>query len=126
MEYVPNGQIIQSRGRIDPDDCVGALLQGSITVSDGGVFSSVADDAFAVILDGVELGRTTIGGINTLAANNLRSGTATLGIRFVEGGGCGSYLVELSQGLIFSGGGTSREACIALGTTDNYTIVIPQ
>tara|TARA_R110002049_G_scaffold259252_1_gene435025 strand:- start:1412 stop:3055 length:1644 start_codon:yes stop_codon:yes gene_type:complete len=125
LEYAPNGKIFDKPSKVDPLPCIGELLEGSITVSDGGVAATVADDAFAVFLDEVKLGETALGGANTLAASNLRSGTATLRIQFIEGGGCGSFLAELSDGLTFEGGGISREDCIGLGSSASYAVIIP-
>ncbi len=123
LEYVPNGQIIQSRNRIDPLPCVGTTLNGAITVGDNG---SAADDAFEIFLDGVRLGATSIGATNTLAANNLVSGNHILRIvGIVVPDNAGTLGVSLSQGLTFLGGGTTRSTTLPTGGEVSYTIIVP-
>jgi murein DD-endopeptidase MepM/ murein hydrolase activator NlpD len=123
FEYVPNGQIIQSKNRIDPDACVDALASGSITVRDNG---SLADDAFEVTLDGIRLGETTIGGANTLAVSNLIPGPHVLGITAtIAPDNVGTYQVTLNDGLTFAGGGTSRSNVLPQGGSATFAIVVP-
>lgn len=123
FEYVANGRIIQSRNRIDPLACIGSTLDGAITVRDNG---SAADDAFEVIFDGVVLGRTTIGGTNTLAVNNLVSGSHSLTlVGIVVPDNVGTYEVSLSQGLTFGDGTTVRSGVIPLNGSVTFSVVVP-
>jgi murein DD-endopeptidase MepM/ murein hydrolase activator NlpD len=124
FEYAPNGEIIQSKNRIDPDACVDALGSGSITVRDNG---NLADDAFDVTLDGLRLGATAIGDANTLAVSNLIPGPHVLGITaIVAPDDAGTYEVTLNEGVIFASGGTSASGVLPQGRTTTYTIVAPR
>lgn len=123
MEYAPNGKFFNNGKKVDPNPCIGTNISGSITVRDNG---SLADDAFRVSLDGTVLGTTAIGASNTFAVNNIRSGTHTLTILCtVAPDDVGTYEVTLSQGLTFSGGGTSRSGTLTQGGTVTFTINAP-
>lgn len=123
FEYVPNGRIIQSKHRIDPFPCIGAHFDGSITVGDNG---SLADDAFEVFLDGVRLGQTDIGAINTITVSNLRPGQHELTIKVILApDDVGTWQIILNDGLTFAGGGSSREGRHPEGTVLNFSIVVP-
>lgn len=123
FEYVPNGQIFRSKGRIDPDACVGALVSGSITVRDNG---NLADDAFRVYLDGLLIGATSIGASNTLAVNNLIPGNHDLSITaIIAPDNLGTYEVTLNDGLTFSWGGVSTSGTLPQGGATLWTIVVP-
>ena len=124
FEYVPNGQIIQSKNRIDPDACVNTLASGSITVRDNG---NIADDAFEVYLDGILIGSTAIGASNTLAINNLIPGNHTLRlVAIVAPDNVGTYEIRLSDGLTFAGSLSVVSGVISQGGSATYTIVVPQ
>lgn len=129
FEYVPNGEIILSKNRIDPDQCVNAegTAQGSITLSDNG---PAADDAFSATLDGVFIGSTTLGASNTLAISNLIPGQHTLTVTFTDqiggAGGVGTLGITLNDGLTFSMGGTQQSATLqTLGDSVSYNIIVP-
>lgn len=123
MEYAPNGKFFNSGKKVDPHPCIGANVSGSITVRDNG---TLADDAFRVSLDGAVLGTTAIGASNTFAVNNIRSGTHTLTILCtIAPDDVGTYEITLSQGLTFSGGGTSRSGTLTQGGTVTFTINAP-
>ena len=124
FEYVPNGQIIQSKGRIDPDACIGALADGSITVRDNG---NLADDAFEVRFDGILLGSTTIGAANTLAVSNLLPGAHTVTLTAtIAPDNVGTYEISLNDGLVFTSGGTSRSGTLPQGGSVNFAVDVPQ
>lgn len=124
FEYVPNGQIIKSKNRIDPDACINSLASGSITVRDNG---SLADDAFQVYLDGILIGSTAIGASNTLAINNLVAGNHTLRIvAYIAPDNVGTYEIRLSDGLTFTSGVTVVSGVIPQNGSASYTIVVPQ
>jgi hypothetical protein len=109
--------------KVNPQPCIGSNVSGSITVRDNG---TLADDAFRVSLDGIILGTTAIGASNTFAANNIRSGTHTLIILCtIAPDDVGTYEVTLSQGITFSGGGTSRSGTLQQGASESFTISVP-
>lgn len=123
MEYAPNGKFFAKGIKVDPHPCIGTNVSGSITVRDNG---TAADDAFRVSLDGTVLGTTAIGASNTFAVNNIRAGTHTLTIVCtIAPDDVGTYEVTLSQGLTFSGGGTSRSGTLTQGGTITFTINAP-
>jgi murein DD-endopeptidase MepM/ murein hydrolase activator NlpD len=123
FEYVPNGQIIQSKERIDPDACVGDVTSGSITVGDNG---SLADDAFQLTLNGVIVGTTTIGGQNNLSVNNLIPGTYSLQLLvIVAPDNVGTWFIQLNDGLTFSNGVTFATGSSAQGATVTFSIIVP-
>lgn len=123
MEYVPNGQIIQSKSRIDPDACIDAQGSGSVTVSDSG---SLADDAFGVAIDGFSIGQTAIGASNTLAISNLKVGSHTLTMTvLVAPDDVGTYTVQLNDGLKFTDGTTSKSGSAPQGATLSWGFVVP-
>jgi hypothetical protein len=123
MEYVPNGQIIQSKSRIDPDACMDAEGSGSVTVSDSG---NLADDAFGVAIDGFSIGQTAIGASNTLAISNLKVGQHTLTLTVVVApDNVGTYTVRLNDGLKFNDGSTSKSGSAAAGATLSWGFIVP-
>lgn len=123
FEYVPNGQIIQSKSRIDPDACVDAQGSGSVTVSDSG---SLADDAFGVSIDGFSIGQTAIGASNTLAISNLKVGQHTLTLTvLIAPDNVGTYTVRLNDGLRFTDGSTSKSGSAPQGATLSWQFVVP-
>lgn len=123
LEYVPNGQIIQSKSRIDPDACVDAQGSGSVTVSDSG---SLADDAFGVAIDGFPIGQTSIGASNTLAISNLKVGEHTLTLTvLVAPDNVGTYTVALNDGLKFADGSTRKSGSAPQGATLNWQFIVP-
>jgi len=123
FEYVPNGQIFNSKKRIDPDPCIAALASGSITVRDNGF---LADDAFQVFLDNTLIGSTAIGASNTLAVNNLIPGNHQIRIvAIIAPDNKGTYEITLNDGLTFSGGGTSTSGVLQEGSSEVFTIVVP-
>lgn len=123
FEYVPNGEIIQSKSRIDPDACVDAQGSGSVTVSDSG---SLADDAFGVAIDGYFIGQTSIGASNTLAISNLKVGQHTLTLTvLIAPDNVGTYTVQLNDGLKFADGSTSKRGSAPQGATLNWQFVVP-
>lgn len=123
MEYVPNGKIIQSKSRIDPDACVDAQGSGSVTVSDSG---NLADDAFGVSIDGFSIGQTAIGASNTLAISNLRVGQHALTLNvLVAPDNAGTYTVQLNDGLKFTDGSTSKSGSAPAGAILNWDFIVP-
>lgn len=123
MEYVPNGQIIQSKSRIDPNACIDAQGSGSVTVSDSG---SLADDAFEVAIDGFSIGRTAVGASNTMAISNLRAGQHTLTLTVVVApDNVGTYRVQLNDGLKFTDGATSKSGSAPEGASLNWDFIVP-
>jgi murein DD-endopeptidase MepM/ murein hydrolase activator NlpD len=123
LEYVPNGEIIRARGRIDPDACVNGEGSGSVTVSDSG---TIADDAFEAAIDGFSIGQTQIGASNTLEISNLRSGEHTLALTvLIAPDNAGTYTVQLSDGLVFTDGSTSKTGTAAQGATVSWQFMVP-
>lgn len=124
FEYVPNGEIVQSQGRIDAFPCVQPLtVRGAITVRDNG---NLADDAFEVSLDGIVLGRTEIGASNNFALNNLIPGRHVLVVRcIVAPDNLGTLEVSLRSGLTFDDGTTLKSTTMALGASVTYGIRVP-
>lgn len=123
FEYVPNGQIFGSKQRIDPDACIDAMASGSVTVLDSG---SAADDAFSVAIDGFVIGQTSIGGLNTLAINNLKPGAHILTLNVVIApDNVGTYTVKLNDGLTFFGGGILQTGSAPQGASLDWQINVP-
>ncbi|HEX6938123.1 MAG TPA: M23 family metallopeptidase [Longimicrobiales bacterium] len=124
LEYVPNGEIVRSKERIDPFPCIqDENVSGSITVRDNG---NLADDAFAVFLDGIHIGTTDIGAANSFALNNLIPGTHTLGVQAVIApDNAGTVEVILSDGITFASGGTRFSGVLSQGGTVNLAIIVP-
>lgn len=124
FEYVPNGEIVRNKNRIDPTPCIqDRTVSGSITVRDNG---NLADDAFAVYLDNILIGRTAIGASNSFAINNLIPGSHTLRITgIVVPDNVGTYEIILASGLTFAGGGTRTSGTIPAGGSASFGIVVP-
>ena len=124
LEYVPNGQIVQSKERIDPLPCIQEpTASGDITVRDNG---SLADDAFAVHFDGILLGTTSIGGANSFAISNLLPGAHVLSVTgVIVPDNVGTYEVVLSGGITFSDGTLRRSGVVQAGETVNFSIIVP-
>jgi murein DD-endopeptidase MepM/ murein hydrolase activator NlpD len=124
FEYVPNGAIIQSQGRIDPFPCVQPqTVQGGLTVRDNG---NLADDAFSVYLDGILVGTTAIGASNNFALNNLIPGAHSLRITgVVVPDNVGTYEVILANNITFDGGGSVRSGVVPAGGSVTFGITVP-
>lgn len=123
LELVPNGEIIKSKNRIDPDPCIGMKSQGSITAGDNG---SAADDSFKLTLNGVVLGTTTIGGSNTLSINNLIPGTFPLTLEVVLApDDIGTWYIQLNDGLKFEDGTDYKSSSEPQGTVLTFNVVVP-
>ncbi|HEX7117753.1 MAG TPA: peptidoglycan DD-metalloendopeptidase family protein [Longimicrobiales bacterium] len=124
LEYVPNGEIVRNKERIDPFPCIQEEnVSGSITVRDNG---SAADDAFAVFLDGIHIGTTDIGAANSFALNNLIPGEHTLGVQAVIApDGVGTVEIILSDGITFANGTTRISGTLPPGGLANLTIIVP-
>jgi murein DD-endopeptidase MepM/ murein hydrolase activator NlpD len=126
VEYAPNGALYGAEGRaskVDPAPCIGGNVSGSITLRDNG---SLADDAFVLFLNGIEICSTSIGASNTCAANNLRPGTITLTLKCtVAPDDVGTYEVTLSDGLTFDGGGTARSSTLPQGGSHSFAVIVP-
>lgn len=103
FEYVPNGVIVRSKGRIDPFPCISdGNGKGSITIRDNG---NIADDAFELYFNDNLVGRTDIGQSNSVALSNLRTGSQTLKlVCIVAPDDIGTYEVLLNDGITFSDG----------------------
>jgi len=125
FEYVPNGKIIQSKGRIDPIPCISSgNAMGSITVRDNG---TSADDAFAIYLEGIFIGRTEVGQSNSLALSNLRSGEKQLKVKCtIAPDDMGTYEILFDDGILFADGASSKSGILPQGGTVEWTIVIPK
>lgn len=123
FEYAPSGALFNNPDRIDPVPCIGSF-QGSITVGDNG---ALADDAFSLFLNGNLLGSTTIGATNNIGVGNLIPGEYTLAIEIIIApDGCGTYSIQLNDGITFSDGTTSRSRFgFPEGTIDSFTIIVP-
>lgn len=124
FEYVPNGAIIGSKDRIDPNPCISLVTKGSITTGDNG---NVADDSFELLINGMSLGVTAIGSrTNNLSINNLRPGTYTLELVVVVApDNVGTFYVQLNDGLKFADGSNRKEGYPAQGTRLTWSIIVP-
>ena len=123
LEYVPSGQIIQNKSRIDPDACVGDVTSGSITAGDNG---NLADDAFQLSLNGIDIGTTTIGGTNNLSVNNLIPGEYTLVLTVVIApDNVGTWFIRLNDGLTFADGRTVRIGSDPQGASIPFSVIVP-
>lgn len=125
FEYILYGKVNNEKTPVDPAPCIeNQNSNGSITVRDNGNW---ADDAFEVSLDGVSLGKTSIGASNTIAANNLRPGTKPLTLKcFIAPDNEGTYEVILNDGLTFSTGGVRQSGVLGQGQSVTWDIVIPK
>jgi Peptidase family M23 len=123
IEYAPNGQIYDKPSKVDAFACIGANVEGSITVSDNG---NLADDAFRVAINGLTVCQTSIGATNTCAVGNLRPGNAILTITaIVAPDDVGTFEIRLSNGLTFQGGGTTQSGIVPALGSESFNIVIP-
>jgi murein DD-endopeptidase MepM/ murein hydrolase activator NlpD len=123
FEYVPNGQIIQSKNRIDPHPCIELTTSGSITVGDNG---SVAEYSFEISLDSFVLGTTTIGATNSISANNVLPGKHILTLKVVYApDNIGTYFVKLNDGWTFDDGSTYKADHPPQGTVVTWTVNVP-
>ncbi|PWF42864.1 hypothetical protein C7C56_022075 [Massilia glaciei] len=96
---------------------------GGVTVSDNG---NVPDDVFEVALDGLVLGRTSMGGSGQFRMSSLRPGTRQLSIKTVEDDSPpGTYVVRLGEGLTFAGGGVERSGGLNLGSSATFSVIVP-
>lgn len=125
FEYVPNGQIIESKQRIDPRPCIqDRTVEGAITVRDNG---NLADDAFSVFLDGLQIGTTDVGAANTFALNNIVPGDHTLRLTgVVVPDDVGTWEIVLSQGITFSDGTVRKSGVVGLDESVSFGIVVPE
>lgn len=124
MEYVPNGEIILSKNRIDPLPCMQESPNSSIMVGDNG---SAADDAFAVYLDNRHLGTTVVGKTNTFNVNNLIPGPHQLRIVGVTvPDNAGTWEIVLANGVTFSDGTTRKSDVMPTGGSVTFTIIVPK
>ncbi|MFO1413950.1 MAG: choice-of-anchor D domain-containing protein [Burkholderiales bacterium] len=122
FEYVPSGEIILSKNRIDPEACFGSA--GSIEIGDNG---TAADDAFSATLDGFFLGETAVGAQSVpLAINNLIPGTHVLAITCtVAPDDDGTLGIVLKDGLTFADGSTTLSENMHQGETKTYSVIAP-
>lgn len=125
FEYVPNGEIIQSKERIDPEPCISSgNADGSLTIRDNG---NLADDAFELFLDDILIGSTQIGASNSIALSNLRPGKRALKLTCtVAPDNVGTYEVLLSKGVVFESGGTRESGTLTKGGSRSWGILIPK
>jgi murein DD-endopeptidase MepM/ murein hydrolase activator NlpD len=123
FEYIRKGNIVRNPARINPDACIGNIVNGSIRVFDNGAAS---DDAFRVTLNGIILGETAIGRSNNFAANNLKPGRYTLVLTtIVAPDNLGTFQIELSNGILFSDGTSSKQGDTDAGESVTFTIIVP-
>jgi hypothetical protein len=103
--------------------CVGNQAQGDVLVRDNG---NIADDAFAVFIDGREIGRTAIGASNNLTTGPLRLGDHTLRLTcLIAPDNEGTYEITLSGKTVFkTGEKTTRSGVLPQGGTLEETIVV--
>lgn len=125
LEYVPNGQIIQSKERIDPFACIqDRTVEGAISVRDNG---NLADDAFSVFFDGLRIGTTDVGAANTFALNNVIPGDHTLRLTgVVVPDDVGTWEIVFSQGITFSDGSVRKSGVVGLDESVSFGIVVPE
>ncbi len=106
----------------DPVPCINANLIGQVTLSDNG---KLADDAFSLSIDGINIGVTEIGASNTFAINNLRKGEHVIKIdAVVVPDEVGTLQIDLGEGVTFKDGTQSISAELAPGGSVTYTIVV--
>lgn len=123
LEYAPNGSIFNKKSKIDPAPCIGNNVKTSIVVGDNG---PAADDAFEVFVDGLSIGRTTIGGTNSLGASNLRPGNHILKVTaIIAPDNFGTLGVTLQDGFKFADGSVTQSANLDEGASVTYTFIVP-
>ena len=123
FEYVPNGEIIASKSRINPFPCISTNQNGSITIRDNG---NLADDAFSLYLNNVFVGKTEIGASNSVALSNLRPGESTLKLVCdIAPDNVGTYEVLLNDGILFKTGGNRKSSTLPQGGSIEWVIIIP-
>lgn len=125
FEYVPNGQIIQSKFRIDPQPCIEEnFVSASISIRDNGNW---ADDAFEAYINSIYIGKTDIGAANTISLNNLISGKSTLTIKcIVAPDNVGTLEIILNNGITFANGDTMYSGILDEGQSKSFEIIIPK
>lgn len=123
FELAPAGTLFNQKKQADPMACTGNQANGNIRVSDNG---QLADDAFAVMIDGNEIGRTSIGASNSVATGPLRIGEYKLTLKCITApDNYGTYQIDLSGNTVFkSGNPTRRSGTIPMGGSITETIVV--
>jgi len=123
FQYAPNANLYRTKDLVDPHACVALLAEGSITVRDSG---TSADDMFAVSLNGMSIGETTYGPINSVAASNLQSGTVTLTLLVTHApDSSGTWVIKLKDGLKFPNGSTQQSGVNDEGFARDFAITVP-
>lgn len=124
FEYVPNGEIIQSKNRIDPVPCIGITSGSSLIIGDNGNW---ADDAFEVYLNGIPIGQTEIGGYNNISLSNLVPGTKELSVTCtIAPDDEGTLEIILNDGITFLDGTSYYSDVLTQGQTITKSIIIPK
>lgn len=96
---------------------------GTVAVGDNG---NLADDAFAVFLDGARIGATAIGGSNSIGLGALLPGAHTLQIVAITApDNVGTYGVSLGGGITFADGGTSQSGSLPTGGATSFALRVP-
>lgn len=123
VEYAPDGQIFKKPSKANADACIGTNVSGNVQVRDNG---ALADDAFAVAVNGKPICTTTIGASNRCSIGALRPGSATLSITAtVAPDDVGTYEITLSGGLTFQDGSVTVSGTMAQGATASFVILVP-
>ena len=124
FEYRPISIKVYSKNLLKWTHFFPYARRASIVINDNG---RIADDIFAVALDGTVLGRTRKGGSGQFRLKNLRPGARTLALTTVEDDSPpGTYEITLFDGLTFLGGSTHRRGTLPLGKSANFTVLVPE
>ncbi len=108
FEIAPRGNVFQHKNKADPLGCVSNTAEGDIVLRDNG---NLADDAFVLTIDGVEILRTERGGEATQRTGPLRLGDHDLKLVCLEApDNVGTYEVILSRRTVFKTGDQRRRS----------------
>ena len=124
FEYVPSGKIFDRNEKVDPLPCLEKLATGTLSVRDNG---TLADDAFAVSLNGSLICSTSIGAANSCVLGQLRAGQYNLTITAtVAPDDVGTYEISVaSTSNMTINGGQSVSGTVPQGGSATYTLLVP-
>jgi murein DD-endopeptidase MepM/ murein hydrolase activator NlpD/methionine-rich copper-binding protein CopC len=122
VEYAQDGKMYQNSHKTDPAPCIG-LASGEITIGDNG---NIADDSFAVYVDGALICISPEGGTEKCQISGIKSGAHALSFTcLVAPDDLGTWFIQLNDGLTFSDGGTYATGVVPEGGGSSFTILVP-
>lgn len=123
VEYAPDDEIFKKGSKTDPNACIGKNIDGNVRVRDNG---NIADDAFALSVNGRQICVTATGASNSCAIGAPRSGIVTLSITAtIAPDNVGTYEIILSGGITFQDGSSTVSGTIGQGASASFIVTIP-